>query len=359
MYSLNNPFENEYKTKRSLYEGFTENIEKLIKQLLEEKNGKNYKDYIITSRTKSLESFAEKIIRDGKDYQNPLLEVTDLSGVRIIVPTLKDISEVEDEIRKEFNIDEENCCNKSFQKKNNEFGYLSTHLIIALPENRVCLSEYKNYKGMKCEVQIRTYLDHAWASIEHKINYKSDTKLPSDTERKLYQLSAVLELSDLVFQQIVDEYNKEINKTKKALNNNDFDTISLSSENIKLFLTEEKGIKKFYHNLEDKHIKRLNLDLKNEIYISNQFFKILTVLDITSISQLYQIITNDTSLAENLEKIISIWEKDILDKNLKFVLNRISLIRWQLFFNADEKQREILKKENLLTENMKKIISNF
>ncbi len=53
------------------------------------------------------------------------------------------------------------------------FGYQSIHYLVKLKGERARLAEYRNLKDGVVEIQIRTILQHAWAEIEHDIQYKS------------------------------------------------------------------------------------------------------------------------------------------------------------------------------------------
>jgi hypothetical protein len=54
---------------------------------------------------------------------------------------------------------------------------------------------------MPAEVQVRTALQHAWAAIDHKLQYKQPQSrgLPANLQRDLFRLSALLELADKEF----------------------------------------------------------------------------------------------------------------------------------------------------------------
>lgn len=64
------------------------------------------------------------------------------------------------------------------------------------------------YVGLKAEIQVRTTLQHAWASIEHKLRYKSDIKLPEEERRELSSIAASFESYDKAFKRILDKYNE-------------------------------------------------------------------------------------------------------------------------------------------------------
>jgi hypothetical protein len=62
---------------------------------------------------------------------------------------------------------------------------------------------------------------HAWAEIEHKLNYKSDAQVPIKFQRKLFRLSAKFEEADEQFEELRDgisEYRKGIITTAKEAN---------------------------------------------------------------------------------------------------------------------------------------------
>ena len=49
--------------------------------------------------------------------------------------------------------------------------YFAIHYQVSLKEDRLSLPEYAQYRGMRCEVQIQTILNHAWAETSHDILY--------------------------------------------------------------------------------------------------------------------------------------------------------------------------------------------
>jgi hypothetical protein len=55
------------------------------------------------------------------------------------------------------------------------------------------------FKDIVFEVQIRTVVQHAWATIDHKIRYKTAEEIPRNVQREIFQLSALFELADNQF----------------------------------------------------------------------------------------------------------------------------------------------------------------
>jgi ppGpp synthetase/RelA/SpoT-type nucleotidyltranferase len=161
---------------------------------------------IIMGRAKSLDSFAEKIQRAGKEYRDPLREMTDLCGVRVIVHTLDQVNAMAAKVDKEFLVDLLNSEDKLEKLAFTQFGYLSRHFIIQLkevPEIPGCSEERRRgLKELKAELQLRTLAQHLWADVYHELGYKNEFQLPGRWEREFSRLAALLEDCDKGFQDI-------------------------------------------------------------------------------------------------------------------------------------------------------------
>ncbi len=179
----------QYKNKRHQYEEFCAVTHKIIAAFLDE-NG--YKCQII-SRTKTLESLQEKIIRkktQNKIY-NSLDDIEDLAGIRIIF-----YSEVDkDRFLREVNGEISGIINIENRKKRS--GYEAIHLIMSFGPKRLKLSEYKKFKGLKSELQVTSIFYHAWSEIEHDFIYKDINNLkqsnPEKFEKTKEKLLEILE----------------------------------------------------------------------------------------------------------------------------------------------------------------------
>ncbi|WP_368517502.1 GTP pyrophosphokinase family protein [Rhizobium sp.] len=161
----------------------------------------------VSGRTKSVGDCLSKAKR--KNYRNPLKQLTDISGVRIILFFEHDIESVSNIIRSSFRVDSENSLNKDDVLSANELGYRSVHFVCDLGEPRNLLPEYVGLKDLKFEFQVRTVLQHAWAELAHDRNYKFSGQLPKHLERKLYLLAGQLELADKGFSELssdIDAY---------------------------------------------------------------------------------------------------------------------------------------------------------
>jgi GTP pyrophosphokinase len=195
--------EEEYRTQYPSFDIFTKRLQQLLETILK---SSNINFHLVESRTKSVESFCEKVKRKQDKYINPLKEITDICATRIIVYYIDDLDKVEKVLRENLLIDEANSYYAKNNMTDNEFGYLSSHFVISLKEDRSKLPEWSPYKEQKMEIQVRTVLQHSWASISHELEYKKNYEIPSILKRKLYRLASLIELADEEFQEAREKH---------------------------------------------------------------------------------------------------------------------------------------------------------
>ena len=155
--------------------------------------------HVIEHRAKEVSSLRQKMLRPEKQYSDPLKDVTDLAGVRIIVYHKADVGRVGEIIREQFAVDELNSSDRGAQLRPNEFGYQSVHYVVRLDAMRSTLPEWRSLAGLVAEIQVRTVVQHAWAAIAHSLQYKTEAEAPAELARRLFRLSGLLELADEEF----------------------------------------------------------------------------------------------------------------------------------------------------------------
>jgi putative GTP pyrophosphokinase len=190
-----------YRNVRPTYEAMTGRLRVLVVDLLAEANVEVIQ---IEARTKDVDSFTEKISRKRAKYTNPLKEITDLVGLRIITYYLEDVVRVGEILKNEFQIDATHSVDKAAALDPDRFGYTSMHYVVALSPERRRLVEWRPYAGFRAEIQVRTALQHAWSAVNHKLDYKSTTEVPKELRRRLFRLSALFELADEQFSELRD-----------------------------------------------------------------------------------------------------------------------------------------------------------
>jgi putative GTP pyrophosphokinase len=145
-----------------------------------------------------------KKYKDNKLHESIQSSITDLLGLRITCLYITDIDKMRPLILGAFELIEET--DKLHPQTTNEFGYRSLHLDLRLKQDRIEFDEYRDFKEIRFELQLRTVIQDAWSTLDHKINYKND--LPDALKRSINSLAAVFELADNEFQRLRDETNK-------------------------------------------------------------------------------------------------------------------------------------------------------
>jgi putative GTP pyrophosphokinase len=155
----------------------------------------------VTSRVKNFESYLEKLARLRKRARGRPVVVRDLLGLRVVCAFLSETERVRDLLVEHLPVAEVE--HKGREQSLAEFGYESLHVLVRLPARPAF--ELFPHTRRRCEVQVRTILQNAWAEIEHELVYKSDASLPrSAVRRKLAAVSATLTLADVIFQEVRD-----------------------------------------------------------------------------------------------------------------------------------------------------------
>jgi putative GTP pyrophosphokinase len=203
-----------YASKRRTYLGYTDVLEALFRQLLD-REGIPYVQ--IEGRTKEIPNFVSKLRR--KNYEQPLAEVTDFSGIRLVLYYLDDVERVGQLIAEQFTVDDENSVDKGALMDPDRFGYLSVHYVVQPAAARKTLPEWSEFSDLWAEIQVRTVLQHAWGAISRKLTYASVREAPRDLQRSLNRLSALLELADEQFLdireargEIEQQYDREVER---------------------------------------------------------------------------------------------------------------------------------------------------
>lgn len=195
-----------YQKLRPKYKHFTSTMKELLTQLLAQEQI----DYLtpVQARTKSILSFQEKVAR--KKYTNPLKQITDLTGLRIVVFYSDEIARIKEIIKDNFKVDLKNSVDKAAQLARNQFSYSSINYVVSLPKGKLEQSEYREYANMKFEIQVQTLCQYAWAEIQRKIEYKAEELVPSTLSRRLSRLVALFELVDDEFMAIRNEATQSL-----------------------------------------------------------------------------------------------------------------------------------------------------
>ncbi len=167
----------------------------------------------ISGRAKSVASFAGKAVDrvgDEARYTDPLEQMADQVGVRIVTYLQSDVVAAVDVLGSQFQVLADRDKGQETASKG-RFGYASRHLDLMLDPDAV-EGALEPLRDQQFEVQIRTVLQHAWAEFEHDIRYKGtipDAHAP-DLDRRLTLAAGLLELADREFSTIRDRLQVEM-----------------------------------------------------------------------------------------------------------------------------------------------------
>lgn len=278
----------------------------------------------ITGRVKEKESYCKKAFKEK--YKNPIEEIKDMAGIRVIAYVNSDVDKICEIIENEFDIDRNNSVDKGKLLGIDKVGYKSVHYIVKLGENRTALTEYSKFKDIFFEIQVRTLLQHAWSEIEHDRNYKFSGELLKDIKREFALLSGTLELVDMHFENIskkIDEYSKEV---IEKLEDNNLNSVLIDSTSLSQYLNKvfeediEKGIVEeiiyndTIHNLFEFNVKTIE-DLSELLKEKFRFPK-NCVVSFNNILNTYMIKKDsDKYFKSNAFKILDSIEVEIYREN--------------------------------------------
>jgi len=169
-------------------------------------------------RVKTFDSYYGKLLKRKTHERRTgeAIPIHDIIGTRVVCPFLDDVEVVELYLRDAFAVQE--IEHKGSERAFSDFGYSSTHLLLEIPNDIRELFPDLNLKI--AEVQVRTFLQDAWAEVEHELIYKNSnniTPMDEPLRRKLAALNANLSLSDDIFQEIRDYQRRlhcELNKRR-------------------------------------------------------------------------------------------------------------------------------------------------
>lgn len=193
--------ETQFKMIQPICVQYSEEITRQLSKLISEANVKLA--FPIQFRAKTWESFVNKLNQGRFAISSSILEMQDLVGFRIILLFKQDVDKVSEVIKKSFKVINE--YNTEDKLQDNQFGYVSKHIITELNDEWLKLPTMQSFKGIKCEVQVRTLSQHSWAEVSHIFQYKDETNVPKPLKRSISRISALLETVDLEFERLLNE----------------------------------------------------------------------------------------------------------------------------------------------------------
>lgn len=203
----------DYSRVRESHARFAAELESLLTRVLK---AKQIPFHQISGRAKTVEKFSEKAAKasnklsDTPKYKNPMVDITDMTGVRIIVLNRSALKAVDDAVRSLFSWrDRQNKGDKNLDA--GTVGYESIHYLVQFDPVRASQPENSEFAALTAEIQIRTILQHAWAEIEHDIRYKSKDDPNNLLSQRFTALAGLVNIGDREFDEIyqIDEARRK------------------------------------------------------------------------------------------------------------------------------------------------------
>lgn len=152
-----NDYENNY---ISLYESFANTVRFIFeKAILAARSLPQPQS--VQCRAKEVESLRRRLSEAGKlDTQALELDRRDLAGVRLIFYTNNDVDRfvASPLIRENFEIEDDSTKIHHPTPENEGERYRAVHYTVRLREDRIRLPEYTRFAGLRCEIQVQTFL---------------------------------------------------------------------------------------------------------------------------------------------------------------------------------------------------------
>lgn len=325
-----------FRKERHLYEHKAQCLQTLLRQVLETDPRWTLAPFPgppnihhVEYRVKELLSLEEKLKRPGKHYTDPLLDVTDLIGLRVIGYYDGDISIISHLIESEFDIDGARSEDAADRLADNEFGYRSIHYIASLKPKRHVLPEWRDYRDLKFEIQVRTIVQHAWATLDHKLTYKAFNEAPAELTRRIARLAAILEVADAESARLQADRQQIQDRYRDKVKNGDFD-FDVNIDSLATYLDETK-----LHDRWGVEAKRIGwtiekLNARNPAQkgrlrqARSSLLRVLKLAKYSNISDLNGLLTSENpKYKEGLERL----HAELLSRGLSLIATPIDIVR--------------------------------
>lgn len=171
-------------------------------------------------RIKEEWSFISKCLYRNKQYKNPIIDVEDKIGTRVVLLKSSDVYESAQLLlsHPNWHIKTTKNLKELIEDKPKEFDYQSVHLVVWPSSQNDFRSDLNS---LTCEIQLRTLLQHAFAEISHDSTYKGPYKNDKEIIRHLSKSIALMEVTDDyfldIFGMISDETRKFANFHKELM----------------------------------------------------------------------------------------------------------------------------------------------
>lgn len=333
-----------YRVAQPEYEAFVDNVGTLLLSLL---RSKEIEHLPIEKRTKTIESFRNKLMRPEKEekYRN-LSDMTDLAGIRIVAYYEKDVERICEIIQSNFSVDVTNSADKTGTIDADRFGYLSKHFIVSHGERRRDLPENIQFSKMKTEIQVRTVVQHAWAVIDRRLRYNNEADIPRELRRRLFRISALLELADKEFSEVDTAITELRAKYEKGVRSGHLQ-IEINRDSVEVFLAQSRTVADVRKIAQKAGI--LNMHAEESI---TRLIQTISFAGFKSIEEVDELLRTEQNLKARLAHYFVSRTKA---RQIKVRMSDAFLVRLSIFLTLPKaKAEEVLEKSPFVSDDAEK-----
>ena len=199
----------------ALYADFAEAVAAILQAAVAEHDDLRLQN--IQHRAKSAVSLRAKLAKAAASADAAIGDIAkDVSGCRLIFYTNGDVSRFGQSglLRENFAVDyERSKIHYPDSKEDGAEFFISENWVVTLSDARCALPEYRRFAGLRCEIQVQTILDHAWAEMAHDTIYKPMTdvgfggaKVEAMRKRLRKVMQEFLQPAGYAFDKIASDY---------------------------------------------------------------------------------------------------------------------------------------------------------
>ncbi len=180
---------------RARYLALVDVIQNILRQALDQHH---LVAHAITGRAKELASLRKKLGDRDILLDREMDEIKDLAGCRVVFLTNSQVERFNGTgaLHENFEVLSVNVHHPVPGTDTETRLFDSTNYLIRLKADRLALPEYRQFRGLRAEIQIQTLLNHAWAEMGHDTIYKE----PKLTHLGVARMTAIGERMNKVMQ---------------------------------------------------------------------------------------------------------------------------------------------------------------
>jgi ppGpp synthetase/RelA/SpoT-type nucleotidyltranferase len=200
---------------RALYADFAEGVAAILQAAVAEHDDLRLQN--IQHRSKEVDSLRAKLVKAEAAADAAIGDIAkDVSGCRLIFYTNGDVYRFGQSgiLRENFSVDyDRSKIHYPDSKEDGAEFFISENWVVTLSDARCTLPEYRRFAGLRCEIQVQTILDHAWAEMAHDTIYKPMTdvgfgaaKVEAMRKRLRKVMQEFLQPAGYAFDKIASDY---------------------------------------------------------------------------------------------------------------------------------------------------------